>query len=64
MPLILIGIGPPQLSVEAPGLLVDDRLPVGGLPALGLGSSLVSHASKYSRKNDLLSCSYYSPSRL
>lgn len=57
----------PRLSVEAPGLLVDDRVPVGpvgGVPALGLGSSLVSHASKYSRKNDLVSCSYYSSSRL
>ncbi|KAH0988272.1 hypothetical protein GBA52_015449 [Prunus armeniaca] len=39
--------------VYEPGLLVDDRVPVGGAPALGLGSSLVSHASKYSRKNDL-----------
>ncbi|CAL2274478.1 unnamed protein product [Prunus armeniaca] len=50
--------------VYEPGLLVDDRVPVGGAPALGLGSSLVSHASKYSRKNDLVSCSYYSSSRL
>ena len=51
-------------GILAPGLLVDDRVPVGRVPALGLGSSLVSHASKYSRKNDLVSCSYYSSSRL
>ncbi|KAB1224625.1 Serine/threonine-protein kinase HT1 [Morella rubra] len=38
---------------------VDNRVPVGPVgrvPALGLDSSLVSHASKYSRKNDLVSC--------
>ncbi len=47
--------------------MVDDRDhigPVGRVPALGLGFSLVSHSSKYSRKNDLVSCSYYSSSRL
>ncbi len=43
-------------GILAPGLLVDDRVPVGRVPALGLGSSLVSHASKYSRKNDSVSC--------
>lgn len=42
--------------------MVDEKVPVGGVPALGLGSSLVSHASKYDRKNELVSCSYYSPS--
>lgn len=46
-------------SVSAPVLLVDGRFLVGD-PCLGF--SLVLHASKYSGKNDLGSCSYYSSS--
>ncbi|KAL0302762.1 UNVERIFIED_CONTAM: ATP synthase subunit a [Sesamum calycinum] len=50
--------GPLFIVLALTGLELVLVGPVGGVPALGLGSSLVSHASKYSRKNDLVSCSY------
>ena len=45
-----------QYRILAPGLLVDDKVPIGRVPTLGCGSSLISYANKYSRKNDSVSC--------
>ena len=42
-------------GILAPSLSVDDKVHIGRVPTLGRGSNLVSYASKYSRKNDLVS---------